>query len=273
MLALLADSEFAAYLAEVLSLANYGGSATGEVLRAATQVVPHDFESFYTAFNYLGNHIGAIADNINVTQDPVGKREASFRAATYYRAADFFLIGDQSDPRNYELWDKQTKSYNEAISLLEPVPGERFEVNAYSPNVGSFKSIGIFYKSSISNDSAPTVVIGNGYDGSQEESYHTMARSFLSRGMNVATYEGPGQPTVRRTQQLGFIPVCSSGHIPTPQIYTDECRIGGMLPRLLLITYLPARMLTCPNWRLLASPLVAVLRLLHVLASIDSVHV
>jgi len=34
---------------------------------------------------------------------------------------------------------------------------------------------------------------------------HTCGFAALERGYNVLTYEGPGQPTVRREQKLGFI--------------------------------------------------------------------
>jgi hypothetical protein len=76
------------YVGEVLSLANEGGANTGEVLRAAAQLIPHDFDSVYNAFNYLAEHIDSIAQSTNVTKDPVGAREAFFRAASYYRAAE-----------------------------------------------------------------------------------------------------------------------------------------------------------------------------------------
>lgn len=52
----------------------------------------------------------------------------------------------------------------------------------------------------------PTVIACNGYDGSQEELYHALGRSVLDRGWNFVTFEGPGQPTVRRDQNPGFIP-------------------------------------------------------------------
>ncbi|KAF5640904.1 hydrolase or acyltransferase (alpha beta hydrolase superfamily) [Fusarium tjaetaba] len=52
----------------------------------------------------------------------------------------------------------------------------------------------------------PTVILGTGYDGSMEDLYHTMGEALLQRGMNAIVYEGPGQPTVRRYQDLGFIP-------------------------------------------------------------------
>lgn len=137
MFQLSADDEMAFYLEEVLSLANNGGSNTGEVLRIATQLVPSDFESVYQGFYPMAQAINAIAHGVDVSKDPVGAREAYFRAATYYRGADFFLIGNASDPRNYALWDQQLKAFNNAIALL-PVPGERFSVPTYSPNVGNY---------------------------------------------------------------------------------------------------------------------------------------
>jgi pimeloyl-ACP methyl ester carboxylesterase len=39
-----------------------------------------------------------------------------------------------------------------------------------------------------------------------EDLYHVMGEALNQRGMNAIVYEGPGQPTVRRFQNLGFIP-------------------------------------------------------------------
>jgi dienelactone hydrolase len=48
--------------------------------------------------------------------------------------------------------------------------------------------------------------MGNGYDGAQEELLHVCVAAALDRGYHVITYEGPGQPTVRRSQNLAFMP-------------------------------------------------------------------
>jgi pimeloyl-ACP methyl ester carboxylesterase len=189
-----------------MALANNGGSSVGEVLRIATQIVPTNFESVYNAFYYMAEQIHSIAESVNVTVDPVAAREAYFRAASYYRGADFFIHGNQSDPRIYSLWDQQLASFNNAIALLRPVPGERFTVKAANSSVGPYEIPGIFFKASTSNALTPTIMVGNGYDGSQEESYHMACVEILKRGVNCVTYEGPGQPTVRRNQNLGFIP-------------------------------------------------------------------
>jgi alpha-beta hydrolase superfamily lysophospholipase len=175
------------------------------MLRIATQVVPTDYESVYNAYYYMAEQIFSIAQGVNATIDPVGAREAYFRAATYYRGADFFLHGNQSDPRIYSLWDQQLTSFNKAMAL-QSIPGERFTVKAPNSSIGAFESIGIFFKASTSNTSAPTILVVNGYDGSQEESYHMACVEILKRGVNCVTFEGPGQPTVRRYQNIGFIP-------------------------------------------------------------------
>lgn len=67
-------------------------------------------------------------------------------------------------------------------------------------------SIGMFFKASSCSTRTPTVMLGSGYDGSQEELYHSACVEILKRGLNCVTYEGPGQPTVRRQQNIGFIP-------------------------------------------------------------------
>ena len=49
------------------------------------------------------------------------------------------------------------------------------------------------------------MIIVQGYDAAQEDSYMQLGASAVQRGWNVLVVEGPGQPTVRREQGLGFI--------------------------------------------------------------------
>ena len=233
------DEEFSFFLGAQLALSNNLGANTGEILRAATQVVPGDFESVYSAFNFLGEHVHAIAKSVNVTQDPVGSREAYLRAATYYRAAAYYLIKDWSDSRGYKLWNETLYAFNNAMALMKPVPGERFTVKAHSPSIGDFETIGVFYKAKSGNAKTPTVIVGTGYDGTQEELYHEIGREILARGLNFVSYEGPGQPTVIREQHVGFISVSVS-----TAMLLDKClsntdtlsRTGGMSLHRLWIT-------------------------------------
>lgn len=199
-------------LEATLSLSNNFGANTGEVLRAASQIIPGDFDSWYKEFMFLANRIHDKAETINAKRFPISAREAYFRSATYYRAATNFLYANISDPRIYSVWDSALGDFDKAISLL-PVPAERVNISATNFTVPA-----IFYSAqssinTLDNDEQnpfnftkrPTVIVGNGYDGSQEELYHAFGRAILDRGWNFISYEGPGQPTVRRQQGLGFI--------------------------------------------------------------------
>ena len=209
--ALSTDDEFSFILSDVLSLSNNFGANTGEVLRAASQITPGDFESWYAEFNFLAEQIEAQGDS---TSSPVAQLEAYFRAANYYRHAPFFLLHDITDSRIYSTWDSQLKDFAKAIDLL-PSPGEKVTVQANNFTVPVyFYPANSYYsysskkakRSDSGSEKLPTIVACTGYDGSQEDLWHALGREATARGYNFVTYEGPGQPTVRRHQGLGFIP-------------------------------------------------------------------
>lgn len=187
---------------EKLALSNNHGANTGEVLRAASQIVPGDFESWYTEFTFLADQMRVFA---NSTKSTISARNAHFRASSYYRTADFFLHGNASDPRLTTLWDAMLEDFSAAIKLL-PKPAEKIEIQADGFTIPAY-----FYPAAPESQRGcpgkkPTVLLGSGYDGSQEELYHSIGAEITARGWNFVTYEGPGQPTVRRQQGLGFRP-------------------------------------------------------------------
>ncbi|KAF9584868.1 hypothetical protein BGW38_004875 [Lunasporangiospora selenospora] len=195
------DPDFHYELLRVLGLAPYQGSDIGEVLVASNQIKTGNMSDFSMAFDELATRVDGIAKNIDSSKHPVSARNAFFKAATYYRSADFFLHGNWSDPRINSLWAKHRVVIDAALALL-PVPGKR--VNLPSTD-GKFTVPAIFFGSG-SSEPRPTIIMCNGYDGAQEELYHVFAQAALERGINIITYEGPGQPTVRREQNIGFIP-------------------------------------------------------------------
>lgn len=78
MFSLSNDTEFAFILEATLALSNNFGANTGKVLRAASQIIPDDFDSWYKELKFLADHIHDKAEVI----DP--KRESYFRSASYY---------------------------------------------------------------------------------------------------------------------------------------------------------------------------------------------
>ncbi len=196
------DESFHFELLRLLAHARYHGADVGEVLEATSHVKAGDIESYYSAFNALALRLNARADRIDSAKFPVSARDAYFSAATYFRAADFYIHGNADDPRINLLWKQQTAAFDKAIALL-PQPGERLLLKGDGLDVPA-----IFYPAPPSGSAAtkkPTIILGTGFDGSQEELLHVCGFAALERGYNVITYEGPGQPTVLREQGLGFI--------------------------------------------------------------------
>ncbi|HEX3935533.1 MAG TPA: alpha/beta fold hydrolase [Puia sp.] len=196
MLPLSTDHTFHYELLRTIAYARSYGADIAEVLTVAEKIEAGNFESWYEHFNQLALHIHS---NLPDRAHPVSLRNALFRAANYYRAADFFLHGNPGDARIDQLWKDQSACFDQAISLLD-IPGERFEIRT-----PGFTIPGIFYKAGKGNEPRPTLLLCNGYDGSQEEMLHVFGFGALERGFNVITFEGPGQPGVVRSQGLGFI--------------------------------------------------------------------
>lgn len=183
-------------LLRVMGAARSFGADIGELLRVATQIEAGNFESWHDAFYALAEHVAA---QVPGDRYPVSARNALFRAASYYRSADFFIHGNPADPRINRLWDKQTTAFDKAISLMD-IPGQRVMLDADGFNVPA-----ILFKAAKDDQPRPTLLLCNGYDGSQEEMLHVFGFGALERGYNVVTFEGPGQPSVVRAQQQGFI--------------------------------------------------------------------
>lgn len=124
---------------------------------------------------------------------------------------DYYLHGNPNDPWINETWVYQQQNFDKALATL-PVPGQRLTLPA-----DGFDVYSIFYGAHPPlvdqqrqqrpnwNQKRPTIILGNGYDGSQEDIFFALGKSGVESGWNVMTYEGPGQPSVRRNQSIGFI--------------------------------------------------------------------
>ncbi|CEJ81347.1 hypothetical protein VHEMI01480 [[Torrubiella] hemipterigena] len=195
------DEDFHFEIIRMLGIAPYEGADIAEVLMAIKDLKEKDMSTFSDSFYKLATHVDERAKAIDSCKHPVSARNAFFRAATYYRAADFYLHGNSSDPRIDAYWKLHRSAFDKALNLMD-IPGKRTNLTSTDSNI----TIPAIFYSSGKPGPRPTIILCNGYDGSQEELYHFLGKSALERGYNVITYEGPGQPTVRRDQGLGFIP-------------------------------------------------------------------
>lgn len=180
-----------------------GGSDVGPVLGLVKEIIPGDFDSYRDEYYKLANKTRDLAADPENAYDPVNVRDTWFSASHYYRRTDVYIHRNWSDPLIESVWNEQTAAFDKAIAAL-PVPGERVQIPS---SEGNFTVEAIWYGASEDPDAElPTMIVGNGFDAAQEDSYHYYCVPALARGWNCITYEGPGQNTVRRTQDLGFIP-------------------------------------------------------------------
>lgn len=181
-----------------------GGSDIGPVLGVAQAIKPGNMTSYAEEFLKLAQHTKAQAQDPENAYDPANVRDTWFSASHYFRRADVYLHRSWSNPLLASVWAEQTAAFDKAIASL-PIPGQRIRIPATE---GNFTVEAIWYAAApeSENRKLPTLVIANGFDAAQEDSYHYFVAQALARGWNCITYEGPGQPTVRRNQDIGFIP-------------------------------------------------------------------
>jgi pimeloyl-ACP methyl ester carboxylesterase len=180
-----------------------GAADIGPALEAAKNIIPGDWDSFTEVWYELANRTKAQALDPEIAFDPINVRDTWFSVSNYFRRADVYNRADWDDPRINEYWNEQRAAFDNALATL-PVPGQRVRLPA-----GNFTVEAIWYTSQANGscpERRPTMIFGNGYDAAQEDFYATHVEPSLARGWNVMTFEGPGQPTVRREQDVGFIP-------------------------------------------------------------------
>ncbi len=194
-----ADPEFAFELRRTLGAAYSGEADIGECLATASRITEGDFESWYAEWNRTADNFRTAGDESLAAGHGVTAMEAYYRAATYYRTAEFFLHGDPADPRIVETWEKSRDAFRAALAL-DVVPYEIVAIPYENTTLP-----GYFYTVDDSGTPRPLLIVQTGFDGCQEE-LHPYAMEGIKRGYNVLTFEGPGQGEVIRVQRIPFRP-------------------------------------------------------------------
>jgi len=222
------DQEFAFELQRTLGAAYSGEADIGECIATASRIKEGDFESWYSEWEKTADNFRAVGDESFAAGHRVSAMEAYYRAATYYRTAEFFLHGNPADPRIVETWGMSRDSFRDALSL-DDVPYEIVEIPYENTTLP-----GYFYKVDDSGTPRPLLIVQTGFDGCQEE-LHPYAMEGIKRGYNVLTFEGPGQGEVIRVQHLPFRPDWENVIIPVvdyavsrPDVDEDRIALWGI---------------------------------------------
>ncbi len=198
------DPEFAFELRRTMAAIYAGEADVGECLATARRITDGDFESWYTEWNATARHFQGVADQALAQHHLVTARDAYYRAATYFRTAEFFLHGDPTDPRIIATWRESREAFVAAAKL-----DTRVHFEAVWIRYDKTKLPGYFFAAKSGSpyrpEKRPLLIIQTGFDGCQEE-LHPYAVAAVERGYNVLTFEGPGQGQVIRVQGLPFRP-------------------------------------------------------------------
>jgi alpha-beta hydrolase superfamily lysophospholipase len=175
-------------------VAGFGGD-TGEALQTIAGLKPGDAEGWFAAWQATGDRVAALASRTN---DALERGRALLRAHSYYRTAEFFLA--PHDPKRPAIWKKNVDAFYRGLDVLG-VKYERIVVP-----YGKYHLNAVYYPGPAGAEHRPLIVAVNGYDGTMEELYLSLAAAAYQRGYSVLTYEGPGQSSIIREQGLVFTP-------------------------------------------------------------------
>ncbi|SFL16563.1 Alpha/beta hydrolase family protein [Paenibacillus sp. 1_12] len=229
------DQTFSFELLRTLSYAPYGGADIGECLLTANRIEEGNFESWYKEWHATAERVHSLAESALAAGQRVSAREAYLRASNYYRTAEFFLHGNVHDSRILSTWENSRITFWQAAQLMD-TPVEQVNIPYEGTNL-----TGYLYKVDDSNKPRPTLIIHGGYDSTGEELYFGGAAAAIQRGYNCLTFEGPGQGSAIRLQQLPFRPdwekvvtpvvdyACTRSEIDPQRIALMGISFGGYL--------------------------------------------
>lgn len=192
------DESFAFEFVRNLGFMYYGGSDLGEMIATAEGITEGDFESWYSGWHKRAERTLARAEADLSAGHFVSARESYLRASTYFRTAEFYLHENPADPRIRSESRASQRSYAKAAELFGST-WEPIEI----PYEGTTLP-GYFYKVDNSGTPRPTLIFHGGYDSSLEELFYFGAAAAVRRGYNCLTFDGPGQGSPIREQNLFF---------------------------------------------------------------------
>jgi hypothetical protein len=195
-----ADPDFGFTALIALGASYYRGGDPGKLLAIASQIKAGDFESGYKAYHDAGVEARTLAEQAAAKHHNVSAREAYLWAAGYFSAAMRFLDGTSEPERILPCWQEYNACWIAGAALFDP-PVERLEI----PYEGGSLT-GWFLRASDSRRRRPLVILNNGSDGLESNTYVLGGAGGLARGYNCLFFNGPGQGDSLWVRKLYFRP-------------------------------------------------------------------
>ncbi len=166
-------------------------AALGEVVTATEQANSPaggvTFQSYFDAMNAMGNKLATAAAESLKNGHTVSARERYLRAATYFDQALFFVLGTSTPGAEKDVYNTMNAAWTSAAALFEPA----FEKVAIPYENTTLP--GWFLRAPGAKGRRPTIIINNGSDAQNVDTYVYGGAAAIERGWNALIYEGPGQ--------------------------------------------------------------------------------
>ncbi|MFA6857115.1 MAG: alpha/beta fold hydrolase [Treponema sp.] len=189
------DRHFEYQVQRAVGAASAGQADTAEVIEICRHIRSGDCGSWYREWKKAADRIREFGVQSLKKGYAVTASESFLRAASYYRAAEFYLYGSKTE-EVCEIHALATKCFNKAAEYMPAdisavcIPFEGTTIAAH------------FYRAQTKSP-APTVIAMTGNDGTKEELY-AIGTGAVARGMHCIAFDGPGQGESYRLQGIPF---------------------------------------------------------------------
>ena len=180
----------------------YGVGEFGELITTVNQIqaAGPSYQTYYDNFVATGQRVAALADRERAAGHRASARLAYLRAAQYFDQALFFVLGTSTPDAEAAVYATMQRQWNRAAQLMDP-PFERVAIP-----YGQSTLPGYFLRPSTSNVRRPTVIVNNGSDAQNLDTYAWGGAAAVERGWNALLFEGPGQGSMLFERQIPFRP-------------------------------------------------------------------
>lgn len=172
-----------------LGSAGYGCSEVGEVVATVSRINAGgaSYQTYYDSFMATARGVAALAGRELHAGHTASARSALLRAASYYDACLFFVLGTTSHAHEADVYADMQRCWDLATQLFDP-PFERVKIP-----YGRTWMPGYLLRPDTRTVRRPTVILNNGSDAQNVDLYAFGGAAALERGYNALIFEGPGQ--------------------------------------------------------------------------------
>lgn len=179
-------------------------SAFGEVITAIEQASSPaggaTFQSYFDAMNAMGNKLASAAAQSLKDGHLISARDRYLRAASYFDQALFFVLGTSTPGAEKDVYNAMNAAWTTAAGLFEPA----FEKVAIP--YGNTTLPGWFLRAPGAKGRRPTIIVNNGSDAQNVDTYVYGGAAAIERGWNALLFEGPGQGSQLFVDNVVFRP-------------------------------------------------------------------